>query len=36
MLVNAKTPENPGFSPASETQKEALTNFGTEGFRFDP
>jgi hypothetical protein len=30
-LVKAKTQQKAGFSQASETQKEALGNYGTEG-----
>jgi hypothetical protein len=35
-LVKAKIQQKAGCLQASETQKEALRNFGTEGFRFDP
>ncbi|MFN9158898.1 MAG: hypothetical protein ACK6D5_14110, partial [Planctomyces sp.] len=31
VLVKAKTQQKAGFSQASETQKEALGNYGTEG-----
>jgi hypothetical protein len=30
-LVKAKTQQKAGFSQASETRKEALGNYGTEG-----
>jgi hypothetical protein len=35
-VVKEETPVFPGFQRASETQKDTFTNFGTEGWRFEP